>query len=113
MMNSIIFSSWGEAFTYSLQTIWGSFINFVPAFLFAVIIFIIGWVVGSIIGKAVDQVIAALKIDKALSGTGIDTTLEKAGVQLNIGAFIGGVVKWFIIVVFLMTSLDYLHLTEV
>jgi hypothetical protein len=108
-----IFQTWGEAFTYSLQGIWASFINFVPAFLFAVIIFIIGWVIGSIIGKAIDQVIGALKIDKMLEGAGIDSVMQKAGMRLNIGGFIGAVVKWFIIVVFLVASLDILQLTAV
>lgn len=108
-----IFQSWGEAFTYSLQGIWASFIDFVPRFLFAVIIFIIGWVIGSIIGKAIDQVIGALKIDKALESAGVDGMMQKAGMKLNIGGFIGAVVKWFIIVVFLVASLDILQLTAV
>ncbi len=108
-----IFQTWGDAFTYSLQGIWASFINFVPAFLFAVIIFIIGWVIGTIIGKAIDQVIGALKIDKMLEGAGIDGVMQKAGMRLNIGGFIGAVVKWFIIVVFLVASLDILQLTAV
>lgn len=108
-----IFQTWGDAFTFSLQNVWASFIDFVPRFLFAIIIFIIGWVIGSIIGKAIDQVISALKVDKALSSAGVDGMMEKTGMKLNIGGFIGGVVKWFIIVVFLVASLDVLSLTAV
>ena len=108
-----IFQSWGDAFTFSLQNIWASFIDFVPRFLFAVIIFIIGWIIGSIIGKAVDQVISALKIDKALEGAGANKMMDKTGMKLNVGGFIGGVVKWFIIVVFLVASLDVMSLTAV
>jgi len=108
-----IFQNWGDAFTYSLQSIWASFIDFVPRFLFAVIVFIIGWVIGSIIGKAVEQVIAALKVDKLLEGAGADSMMQRTGMRLNIGGFIGGVVKWFIIVVFLVASLDILSLTAV
>lgn len=108
-----IFQNWGDAFTYSLQSLWASFIVFVPRFLFAVIIFIIGWVIGSIIGRAIEQVIAALKVDKALESAGAGTVMQKSGIRLNVGAFIGGVVKWFIIVVFLVASLDILQLTAV
>jgi small-conductance mechanosensitive channel len=108
-----IFQNWGDAFTYSLQGLWASFIDFVPRFLFAVIIFVIGWVIGSIIGRAVDQVISALKIDKALEGAGAGRVMERTGMRLNIGAFIGGIVKWFVIVVFLVASLDILQLTAV
>ncbi len=108
-----IFQSWGDAFTYSLQNIWASFIDFVPRFLFAIIVFIIGWIVAAVIGKAVEQVISALKIDKALGSAGADGVMERAGMRLNVGGFIGGVVKWFIIVVFLVASLDILSLTAV
>ncbi len=108
-----IFTSWGDAFTYSLQSIWVSFIDFVPRFLFAVVVFVIGWLIGSVIGKAIDQVISALKVDRALESAGADSVMSRAGMKLNIGAFIGGVVKWFVIVVFLVASLDILQLTAV
>jgi len=108
-----IFQNWGDAFTFSLQNLWTNFITFVPNLLFAIIIFIIGWVVGSIIGKAVAQVISALKVDRALSSAGVDDVLERAGMKLNTGAFIGGIVKWFVIIVFLMASLELLNLDAV
>ncbi len=108
-----IFQNWGDAFTYSLQGLWASFVTFVPRFLFAVIIFIIGWVIGSVIGKAVAQVISALKVDKVLASAGADSVMERAGIRLSVGGFIGGVVKWFIIVIFLVASLDLLGLSAV
>lgn len=108
-----IFQTWSEAFTASLQNLWYGFINFVPALLFAIIIFIVGWVVGSIIGRAVSQVIAALKVDKALKTAGVDEIVGRAGLTLNTGHFIGMIVKWFVIVVFLIASLDLLGLNAV
>lgn len=108
-----IFQSWGDAFTFALQNLWGSFISFVPVLIWALVIFIVGWVVASIIGKAVAQVISALKLDKALENTAFEKAVARAGMKLSIGGFIGGVVKWFIVVVFLMASLQDLHLTAV
>ncbi len=108
-----IFQTWGSAFTASLQNLWYGFISFVPALFVAVIIFIVGWVVASIIGRAVAQVISALKIDKALASAGVDDVLSKAGLTLNTGNFIGWIVKWFIIIAFLVASLDLLGLTVI
>lgn len=108
-----IFQDWGDAFTYSLQNLWASFVEFVPRFLFAIIIFIVGWVVGAVIGKAVAQVISALKVDKALESAGVDEVMKRAGLKLNVGGFIGAVVKWFIIIVFLLASLESLRLNAV
>lgn len=108
-----IFQSYGDQFAASLHDLWASFIYFVPGFLFSVILFIIGWVVGSVIGKAVAQVINALKIDKVLASAGVDDVMQKAGLKLNVGGFIGGLIKWFVIAVFLMASLANLGLTQV
>lgn len=105
--------TWGEVFSVSLQNLWYGFMSFVPSLLGAVILFIIGWVVGSLIGKAVDQLFVTIKIDKLFESAGANTVLEKAGIRLNVGAFIGGIVKWFIIVVFLMASLEIMGLTQV
>ena len=108
-----IFNSYGGQFSTSFHTVWDSFLSFVPGFLFAIILFIIGWIVGSVIGKAVAQVITSLKVDKVLESAGVDDVMNKAGLKLNVGGFIGGLVKWFIIAVFLMASLSFFQLTAV
>ena len=105
--------SWGEFFNGSLMDLWGGFIHFVPSLLGALILFIIGWVVASVIGKAIAQVLNALKLDKLFESAGASDLLNRAGMKLNVGGFIGGVVKWFIIVVFLMASLEIMGLTQV
>jgi hypothetical protein len=97
----------------SLQNLWIGVISFVPALILAIVIFLIGWLIASLIGKAVAHLISLLKLDSLLSRTGVDATLSRAGFRLNSAAFIGGLVKWFIILVFLVASLDILGLTEV
>ncbi len=93
--------------------LWYGFINFVPGLLLAIILFIVGWVVGSIIGKAIAQVIGALKIDNLFESAGADEVMTRMGLKLNIGKFFGLIVKWFIIIVFLMASLQIVGLTDV
>lgn len=100
-------------FQGSLLDLWYGFINFVPGLLLAIILFIVGWVVGSIIGKAIAQVISALKVDKLFESAGAEEIMTRMGMKLNIGKFFGLIVKWFIIVVFLMASLQIVGLTQV
>lgn len=109
----MMLQTWGEIFTVSLQSLWLGFITFVPSLLIAVIIFIIGWVIADIIGRALKQVIDALKIDRLFASAGADEVLTRAGFKLSVGGFLGWVVKWFIIIVFLMTSLEIVGLTQV
>ncbi len=104
---------WGGVFSQSLLTLWYGFIGFLPGFLGALILFIIGWVLGAVLGKAVAQVVNALKIDKLLESAGANTFMERTGLRLNCGKFIGEIVKWFIIIVFLMASLQIIGLTQV
>lgn len=110
---SNIWVTWGDVFNASLQDLWWGFIHFAPKLIIAIIFFIIGWVVGSLVSKALAQVIGALKIDKLLQSIGTEEVLAKAGMKLNVGLFIGEIVKWFIIIVFLIPSLNLVGLDQV
>ena len=103
----------GLVLSDSLLGLWYGFINFVPGLLLAIIIFLVGWVLGSVVGKAIAQVISALKLDKLFESAGAHDMMERIGVKLNIGKFFGVIVKWFIIIVFLMASLQIVGLTQV
>lgn len=104
---------WGDVFTSSLQGLWIGFVNFVPKLIFAIIIFIIGWTIGAVVSRALAQVINALKINKLFETIGAKSVLDKAGFKLDVGAFIGEIAKWFIVLVFLIASLDVLNLDQV
>jgi len=105
--------TWGDVFSQSLLGLWYGFINFVPGLLGALILFVVGWVVGSILGKAIAELAAVLKVDKLFDSAGVNTFMDRAGIKIKVSGFIGGIVKWFIIVVFLMASLQIIGLTQV
>lgn len=109
----MLLQNWGEVFSQSLMGLWYGFITFVPGLLGAIILFVIGWAVGSIVGKAITQLVAILKVDKLFESAGAKDFMGRAGLKLNISGFIGGLVKWFIIVVFLMAALQIIGLTQV
>ncbi len=109
----MLIQTWSDVFATSLQGLWYGFISTVPAILVAVIIFIIGWLVGSTLSKAITQLVDALKLDKLFRSAGADTMLARAGWRLHIGKFLGEIVKWFVIIVFLTASLELLGLNQV
>lgn len=109
----MLIQTWGDVFTSSVYNLWYGIIAYVPMLILAIVVFIIGWVIASVVGKAFAQVIGALKLDKFFAQAGMEAALSKAGFRLDVGGFIGGLVKWFIIVIFLMTSLDFLGLSQV
>lgn len=109
----MLLNTWSNVLVSSFQSLWFGVITFLPNLLVALIIFVLGWLVGSVLGRWIAQIIHSLRVDQALQGVGTDTVLARAGFRLNVGAFIGGLVKWFVIIVFLWASLEVLGLTQV
>lgn len=107
------FSNWGYVIGLSLQQVWTSVANFVPLLLGAVVVFIIGWILAVSLGKIVEQVVKALRVDGFLAKLDVEKAMERAGWKLDSGAFLGGLVKWFLIVVFLLAAANILGLTQV
>ena len=105
--------TWGTVFSASLKGIWLGVASFLPSFLAALVIFILGWRVAVILGKLVAQLINLTKVDNALRAANFESALAKGGFKLHAGNFVGALVKWFFIIVFLMTSLEILGLTTV
>jgi len=97
----------------SFTDLWFTVIQYIPAILAAIIIFIIGWIVGVVLYRIVDQVIKVLRIDEALKAAGLNDAARQAGFNLDIGAFLGTLVQWFVVIVFLVASLDVLGLNRV
>jgi len=105
--------TWGDVFNTSLQSLWFGFVQFTPRLVLAIVFFVIGWFLGSLIAKAIEQVFSSLKIDSLLRSVSVDNLLRKAGMNLNSGHFIGQVVRWFVIIVFLLPSLNLVGLDDV
>ncbi len=109
----MIIENWGDVFAKSLQGVWYGVASFLPNLIIALIIFAIGWVLASLIEKLVESLFKALKVDAALRTAGLEDVVKRAGHNLNSGLFVGSLVKWFVIVVFLIASFDVLGLTQV
>ena len=105
--------TWSQVLTASFQDLWIGVVNFVPNLVVAILIVVIGWAIGALLGRVVSQIIKSLKIDEALRKAGVEDFLNHGGINLNSGNFLGALVKWFIMLVFLIAALDVLHLNQV
>ncbi|PIU78335.1 MAG: hypothetical protein COZ28_02945 [Candidatus Moranbacteria bacterium CG_4_10_14_3_um_filter_44_15] len=105
--------TWGEAITLSFLNLWERFINFLPALVGAVLVFVAGWIVAVALGKVVEHIFKMIKVDDVMEKAGTKARFEKAGVKLDVAKFLGGLVKWFLILVFLMAATDILKLVQV
>jgi hypothetical protein len=104
---------WSTGFTQSLLGVWYGIIDIVPDLIGALVIFAIGWILASLIEKLVEGLFKTFKVDALLKSGGLEDVIERSGHKLNSGKFVGALVKWFVIVVFLVASFDVLKLTQV
>lgn len=109
----MVLSTWADVLSLSFQNLFYGLVEFIPNLVIAVVIFIVGWLIGVGVGRVVKQVVDALRIDQALKPTGIERVLSRAGFQLSSGKFLGFLVEWFFIIIFLVASLQVLGLTQV
>lgn len=97
----------------SLLTLWTGVAGFIPRFIAALVVFLIGWLVAVLLGKLAYQVVRILHIDSALTKVGFRRAWERSGFRLDTAKLFYELVKWFFIIVFLMAATNILGLTEV
>ena len=105
----MLVQTWGDVLVLSFQQLWGGVVVVVPKLIIALVVFIIGWIIAVALGKVVEQIIKALKVDMALKSLGMEDPVSRAGMKLDSGAFIGGLVR----LVFVLAAFDVLGLSQV
>lgn len=105
--------TWGEAISFSLIDLWARFINFVPTIIGALLVFLLGMVIASVLGKVVERIVRAVRVDQAIEKIKIGEKLKEHGIEIPFSHFSGKVVQWFLILVFLMAATDILGLSQV
>jgi len=108
-----MFNTWGMVLQTSFQNLWDGVAMFIPNLIVAVIIVLVGWAIGVILNKLVMKLFEMIKFDEALRKAGFESLVKKASLRLNSGAFVGGIIEIFVVVVFLVASFDVLGLTQV
>ncbi len=107
------FYSISEFLSTTLPSMGVSLIEFLGQLILAVILFSLFWIVGVALGKLVADGVKSLNVDSLLAKVGADKAAQRAGITLNSGAFLGGLVKWFLIISGLLVAANVLNLTQV
>lgn len=93
--------------------LWVSLISFLPRFVGAVLVLIIGAIIASLLRKVIMKVADLLKLDELAKKLEVKQSFEQMGIRLHIGKLLGWIVKWFFIVVFLIAAADILQWDQV
>lgn len=105
----MVFQDWTSLVVGSLQNLWIGAVAVLGNIVGALVVLIVGLIVASGLAALVERVFGLLKLDKALSKLGVEEYLGRAGLRLNSGKFVGKLVYWFFVVVFLLAATDILR----
>ncbi len=69
--------AWSSVLQGSFQDLWLGIAAFLPQLVIAIVIFVVGWAIGSLLGRVVSHIIGALKVDSLLESAHVDNVLKR------------------------------------
>jgi len=97
----------------SLLNLWENLLGFLPQLIAALVVFIVGLIIAALLRRLVIRVVDVLKLDDLSEKLGLTPALRKYGFKFNIGRLLGWLIKWFVVVAFLIATVDILQWHEV
>jgi len=103
---------WSTITLEALQNTWQGFLLFLPRLLGSIIVFVIGWLVATGVGRLIAEILKRLKFNQIFERTGWREALSKAELKVNPSEFVGGICKWILVIVFLLASVEILGFVQ-
>ena len=98
-----------NAFSNALNLV----LTFIPRVIGFLVILLIGWIVATVISKALIFVLRKIGFDRMADRIGLTRFEQRMGVKMDAAGLLGKIVYWFLFLVFLVPAVDALGLTSV
>lgn len=112
-MNNYNYPASVNSVSDALQDLYARFISFLPDFLAAIIVLVVGWIVAVAVAKLIKSLLHSAKIDELGDKLGLDQLSARSGMKLSVSGTIAWVVKWFLLIAFFLGATDILELPRV
>jgi len=99
---------WTSITIVRLEEFWGGFLGFLPKFIWAFIIFVVGWLIASGFGRLIEEILKRVQIDRLFESKKWSQSLEKADFESKPSEFIGSICKWILVIVVLSITAEIL-----
>lgn len=109
----MIFKDWLSVSSEAWLTIWERFINFLPNMIGAIVIIVIGWLVGMALATVVDRLFRLVGLQALFEKAKVEDVLKKANSEKDATALIASAVQWIVYLVALIAASNALKLTAV
>lgn len=91
-----------------LEGLWLKLVDLTPAVFGAVIVLVIGWILGRLIGSGVSRALDRAGVDDAVRKTAIGKALERSGI--TVVRFFNLVVRWFVYLIAILAAVNILNI---
>ncbi len=108
-----LLTAWQTAILASWYQVSTAFLAFIPKFIGAVVIFVVGILVASWAARLVEEVLRVARLEDLSKSSGFSRYLARANIKMTATELAGNLVKWLLLLVFFSAAVDILGLTVV
>ena len=105
--------SYEEAFLSALSDTLANILSYIPNILAAFVVFLIGLVLARWCKRLTVKILKTLQLSALVKKSGFEPFLEKAEITVKVEEIVGAIVKWLIILVFFIATVNLLGLSTV
>lgn len=102
---------WNAILVQPIQSLLTQVMGFLPSFLGALLILLVGWVIAKTIEGVVGNVLKAIQLDKLADRIQLSDVLTKGGIKQKLSELIGAIIYWLVILAVVIAALNALQLT--
>lgn len=102
---------WNAILVQPIQSLLTQVMGFLPSFLGALLILLVGWVIAKTIESVVGNVLRTVQLDKLADRIQLSDVLTKGGIKRKLSELIGAIIYWLVILAVVIAALNALQLT--
>lgn len=106
-------TTWSDSIMVSVTSAFAMFFSAIPRILGFVVILVVGWIVASLIEKAIAAILRAVKFNELAARSGFAGFVSKMGTGTDSAGMIAAIAKWFVRLIALVVAFDALGLPAV
>ena len=112
-MNTNLVYSFENSLNYAFNQVLVGIIGFIPSFLGAIIIFLLGLIIAGWLKTLIIKLLNLAKITGHFKNVSLNEFLKNAQITQKVEVVIGEIVRWLVIILFFVASINILGLSAV
>ena len=91
-----VVTNWGDAILTALANALNLVLTFIPKFIGFLLILLIGWIIASVVSRAVTLLLRKIGFDRLSERIGLTRLEQQMGVRMDTAGVLGKIVFWFL-----------------